>query len=266
MNAPKSEWLATVARVGYVTKGILYLMLGSLAVAAAVGAGGKVSGSEGVLETVAAQPFGRVLLTAVAVGLMAYAAWRGVQAIWDPEHDGSDDAKRGFQRVAFGVSGLTHILLAYTAIDMAWLGGGPGGSSKHSLIAKLLSEGWGQWVVGLAGVAIGVFALTKLRHVTNSKFMEKFETAKMSTTQQQWVERIGRAGHGARVVVFGIISSMVVYAAISTDPDKAKSTGGALRELLSQPFGSVLLGVVAAGLALYGVHQFSKARWRVVAA
>ena len=261
---PKSQWIEPLARVGYATKGVLYLLLGSLAVAAAVGAGGKVSGSKGVLATIAAQPYGPFLLTAVAVGLAAYAAWRAVQMIWDPEGR-SGDNKRKVKRVAFAISAAIHASLAYTAIDMAWLAGGSGGSSRQSLVAKLMSEAWGQWLVGLAGVAIGVFALTQLRHVFEAKFMDKFKTTQMNQRQREWVERVGRAGYGARAVVFSIIAFMVVYAAISTDPSKVKSTGGALRELASQPYGMALLAIVAAGLALYGVHQFSKARWRSVA-
>jgi len=259
------QWLEPVARIGYTTKGILYLLLGGLAVAAAVGAGGKVAGSKGVLATVAAQPYGRVLLSAVAVGLLAYTGWRVLQAIWDPEADKDEDrSKRGIKRAGFAVSAALHGLLAYTAIDMGWLAGGSGGASKRSLVAKLLTEGWGQWLVGLAGVAIGLFALTQLRHVFKAEFMDKFATGQMSGRQRAWVERSGRAGYAARVVVFAIISAMVVYAAISTDPSQAKSTGGALRELASQPFGATLLGIVAGGLALYGLHQFFKARWRVV--
>ena len=66
-------------------KGVLYLVVGALALQVAAQAGGRVTGTRGALLTVLGQPYGRMLLLLAAIGLFGYAAWRILQGVLDPE-------------------------------------------------------------------------------------------------------------------------------------------------------------------------------------
>src|SRR5688572_22248245 len=92
-------WVAPLARVGHATKGVVYFLMGGLAVLAVLGRGGKVQGEEGAVRTIGEQPFGRVLLMAAAVGLAAYALWRVLQAALNLEQERG--AKGAFKRIAY---------------------------------------------------------------------------------------------------------------------------------------------------------------------
>ena len=71
------EWLS---RAGFVARGVIYGIIGILALQLAVGAGGKATNQQGALRTIAQQPFGKLLLILVAIGLGGYALWRIVRA------------------------------------------------------------------------------------------------------------------------------------------------------------------------------------------
>src|SRR5690606_20897975 len=88
--AAHREKLQLAAKVGWGTKGALYLTLGILALMAGFGSGGQISGSEGVLQWIQNQPLGSVLLVIAALGFSCYAIWRFVQAALDPEAHDSD--------------------------------------------------------------------------------------------------------------------------------------------------------------------------------
>ena len=67
------QWLA---RAGLVARGIVYGVIGVLALKLALGSGGKATSQQGALQTIAKEPFGEVLLIALTVGLAGYALWR----------------------------------------------------------------------------------------------------------------------------------------------------------------------------------------------
>jgi hypothetical protein len=71
-----AKWIERLARFGYAAKGIVYILVGFLAFQAAFNWGGRVTGTKGAFFTIASQPFGRVMLFLVAVGLLGYVIWR----------------------------------------------------------------------------------------------------------------------------------------------------------------------------------------------
>src|SRR5690349_11884662 len=85
-----NPWSERLARFGFATRGVIYLLIGVLAGKAALGTGGKTTDNTGAIVTLYQQPFGRFLVGAVAVGLLAYALWLFVEATLDPERKGTD--------------------------------------------------------------------------------------------------------------------------------------------------------------------------------
>ncbi len=133
MNRP-SSWIERLARFGYAAKGVVYVIVGILSAQAAFGAGGKTTDTQGALEAIVAQPFGKVLLSLTGIGLLGYVLWRFVEAIKDPENKGNQ-AKGIFQRLGYGISGVIYASLALSAFQIVLGSGGGGGTSKQDWTA-----------------------------------------------------------------------------------------------------------------------------------
>jgi hypothetical protein len=258
------HWVATLARLGYATIGVVYLMIGTLATQAALGSGGAMVDTRDVLVTIARQPFGRVLLGLTALGLSGYVLWRLVQAGVDPERKGTD-ARGLLIRLGFAVSGLAYAALAVLAARMALgLGGAGGPAAEQTWTARLLAQPCGPWLVGsLGGIIIGV-GLAHFYRAYTAQFMQEYATGEMSARQQHWARRLGQFGLAARGVTFGIMGGFFIYAGLSADPSEARGLGGALVAVAQQPYGPWLLGVVALGLVAYGLFCLSQALYRRV--
>ena len=263
--APWIEWLA---RLGYAAKGLVYIIIGGIAVQAALGQGDQVTGSEGALQSIARQPFGRVMLAIVALGLAGYALWRLVQAIRDPEHKGSD-AKGIATRVGYAISGLIHAGLALAAGRLVFgsgSGGGGGGGGAEggvdSRTAMLMQQPFGPWLVGLVGVGIIGFGLYELYRAYKTDIAKRLHLWQLDTDTRRWVVRSGRMGYAARGVVFAVIGFFLIQAAMHHNPAEARGLGGALQSLQGESYGPWLLGIVALGLIAYGAFELVKARYR----
>ena len=259
-----AHWVATLARLGYATIGVVYVMIGTLATQAALGTGGALEDTRGVLVTIARQPFGRLLLGAIALGLSGYVLWRFVQACVDPERKGTD-AGGLLTRLGCAVSGVAYAGLAVLAARMALGTSGRGGhGTEQEWTAVVLAQPFGPWLVGMiGGIIIGV-GLVHFYRAYTAHFMQEYATGEMSVRQQRWAKWLGQWGLAARGVTFGIIGGFLLYAGISTDPSEARGLGGALVVVAQQPYGPWLLGVVALGLVAYGLFCLSQALYRRV--
>ncbi|MBD2103356.1 DUF1206 domain-containing protein [Leptolyngbya sp. FACHB-261] len=268
-QAASNPWVERLARSGYAAKGVVYVIVGLLAAQAALGTGGKTTDTSGALQTIVTQPFGKFLLSLVTVGLLGYALWRFVQAVVDPEHANQDaGAKRWAQRFGYALSGLGYAGLALTALKLiSGSGGGSGSSSGGSnstqdWTARILSQPFGQWLVGLLGAIVIGVGFSYFYKAYAGKFRREFKLNEMSDTEESWAMRVGRFGIAARGVVFTIIGGFLIQAALNSDPSQAKGLGGALASLAQQPFGPWLLGIVALGLVAYGLYSGFEARYR----
>lgn len=260
----RNDSLQKLARFGIATRGVVYVVLGVLAVMSAVGAsGGRVTDAHGVLGTIGRQPFGTALLAVVAVGLSGYTLWRFAQAAYDPGHVGS--GARGLAlRLGYAASGAIHAALAVAAVQ-AIVGAQRRGAGTRSWLGAALSEGTaGAVAVGVLAAIVAGVAVGQFWSAAKGTFMNDLSTGSMNATTRTWVERAGRAGLAARGVVLAILAWFMARVALNADSSEWRGSAGALREIARQPHGMVLLGVVAAGLAMYGAYQIVAARhWRV---
>lgn len=263
-RAASGDKMEKLARAGYLTKGIVYAIIGVLAFQAAIGSGGQTSGSRGAIRQIAEQPFGQILLILTAIGLLGYAAWRFIQAIKDPEGKGSD-GEGIVKRIGFAISGLIYLFLSFYAasIVFGWSTGGSGGG-QQAWTAKLLAQPFGQWLVGIVGAIVIGVGFYQFYKAYKAKFMDKYKTGEMSQAERTWAERAGRFGLSARGVVFCIIGIFLIQAAIQADPSETRGLGGVLQTLAQQPYGPWLLGLVALGLIAYAVHCIAQSRYRTV--
>lgn len=256
-----SRWFCWFARAGIAARGVVYIVIGVLAVKLALGDGGKATDQQGALATIAKQPFGTVLLALVAVGLLGYASWRLLRA-WLGGSQGPDDLKDRVDGVA---SGISYVILFLAAMRiLLGTGGGGGGTSPGSAASGVLGWPAGPWLVGLVGaVVVGVGLQQGYKGVTRS-FMDSADTNRMDDRVERAYSAFGIAGHLARMAVFCLIGWFLIQAAIDYDPDEAIALDGALAKLANAPSGPILLGLVAAGLIGFGAYSLVESRYRRV--
>jgi len=255
-------WVRGSARAGYAAKGIVYLLTGVLAALSALGKGGQVTGSEGVIRKIATQPFGHIVLLLLGVGLLGYAVWCVFQALFDSEHARTDGSSV-IRRVGWALSGLVHAALGVSALQLM---DGTSSGGKKSWLADMLQGDIGRWFVILGGIYIVGYALYQLFIVISGKFIRHLDTAQMGRREQFWLVRVGRLGISARGVVLLIVGYFLVRAGLAANANHAKDVGGALRELSTQPAGDFILLVVAVGVALYGAYSLALAKYRSIPA
>jgi hypothetical protein len=257
----RTRGFEVLARAGFVARGLIYGIVGILAIKLALGAGGKTTDQSGALKTIAHQPFGEVLLILVATGLAGYSLWRLLHALLGHGPEKTDDT---FDRIAAFGSGIAYAVVCGVAVQILLDGGSGGGNSENASKAAGGVLGWpaGTWLVGCAGaVVIGIALYQGYRGVTTD-FLKDAKTEQMSGTTRRWYKRIAIFGHLARMVVFGLIGIFLLRAAIDFNPDKAVGLDGALAKLANASYGSALLGVVAAGLVAFAIYSLADARYR----
>jgi Domain of Unknown Function (DUF1206) len=261
-----SPWMEWIARFGYAAKGVVYVVMGVLAVlAAAEAGGGSTTDQNGAFQTIEEAPFGQVLLGVVAVGLVGYVLWRSVQAVADPDGEGTD-LKGVVKRIGYAGSALIHAFFALTAANLAAGAGGDWGSSAEEWTGWVLSLPLGWLLVVAVGAGIVGVGLYQIYEAYHSEFKKYLKLGALSDGEHGWIEHGGRFGVAARGVVFVIAGVFLVLAALRSDEEEVRGLGGALSAILEQPFfGNLLLGIVAVGLVAYGLLMFAVARYRRIA-
>jgi hypothetical protein len=239
------------------------VLIGVLAVQAALGQGGDTTDPAGALGHIVRAPFGPWLLSVVAIGLMGYALWRLLQAALDTEHQGSQ-VKGVAARCGYAVAAFTYAALAISAIAVLTSGASqPGGDqSAQDRTAWMLSQPFGAWFVVLAGMVVVGVGLNQFVLAWRGALDRELQTGDMDPRLRELVSVAARLGNTARGIAFGLIGAFLVLAGVQARPDQARGLGGALNSLAQQPFGPWLLGLVGAGLVGYGVHMLIAARYR----
>jgi hypothetical protein len=253
--------LLTFTRVGFASKGIVYLLIGLLALKTAFREGGETTDRDGAIQYIAGQPFGEVALVIIGVGLLAYAAWRILCGAMDLEHEG--DRPTGLaKRLGYFASGALYASAGLFALKLLTGDGGRKGNGAAHWTARLMDAPAGTLLVILAGVGIVIFGLIQIRNGWKEKFRKHLQAGAMSSEPKRWAVRAGKWGYVARGMVFSTIGVFLISAATRHDPSRARGLEGALDALAAQPYGQWLLAFVAAGLACYGVYCFVEARYR----
>ena len=252
--------LETLGRVGYAVKGVVYALLGVLALQAARGSGDP-EGQTGAFASIADTVWGAALLWVIAIGLVAYAVWRFVLAATDPEGEG-DDAEGIAKRAFYVVSGVSYLTVAYTAYRVVTGGASSDGGGTEARTATLLGLPGGRWIVGALALGILAYGIRQFVRAEQASFMKRFDLEGVAARHREWVRRAGQWGLGARGVVYLIVGAFLLQAALQADADEAAGLDEALTTLQGQPYGPWLLGAVAAGLVMYGVYCWTNAAYR----
>ena len=253
------------ARFGLVAKGVSFGLVAFLAIELALGRGGKATDREGALRTIADGSVGRLIVIALAIGFGAYALWRLAQVFLghDVEERGGE-AKWGKRLSSLGKAAI-YAALCWTAIEILTGSGNSGGSGGEQEATRGIL-GWpgGRWIVGAIALVIFGVALWNLYRGLSGKYEDQLKMGEMSDRERRWTRRIAVTGLVSRAVVFGIVAWFFFRAAADYDARQARGLDGALRKLAHEPYGQVLLAVVAVGLLAFGAFCLIQARYREV--
>lgn len=250
------EWLS---RAGFVARGVIYGIIGLLALQLALGTGGKATNQQGALKTIAHQPFGKLLLILVAVGLGGYALWRLVRAALGHGPEGQDS---GLDRVTALASGIVYAGLCVVAVKVLINEHAKSSGNPHKVAAGVLGWPAGTWIVGIAGVVMVGVGLYQGYRGLSKDFLHDSKTEEMSPAVRTWITRLGIFGYLARMVVFVLVGMFLVKAARDFDARAAVGLDGALAKIAHASYGPWLLGVVACGLIAFALYSISDARYR----
>lgn len=253
-RAEKSDVAQVLGRIGMACFGFVHLVIAYIAVKVAFGSSGQSADQKGALAEVGSNPFGAVILWALAVGLLLFAAWQAMMAAtgydWVTDH-----GKRLRKRIGSGVRGVVAIGIAISAVQLA-VGSGSTSSTGQSqaLTAKVLAWPAGPFLVVLAGaVVLGVAIAAGVKAIKQT-FMDDLET------NRDWIKKLGMVGYLAKAVVYAVVAVLLAIAGFNADATKAGGLDVALKTLAAQPFGTWLLTAVGLGFAAFGAYCFVAAK------
>ncbi|WP_217251588.1 DUF1206 domain-containing protein [Streptomyces sp. AC602_WCS936] len=251
------------ARAGLTARGVIYLLVGVLALRIAFGTGSRQADRGGALAELADKPFGAVLLWALGAGLVGMALWRLSEALFGVT---GKDGRTAKKRLPAAARCVFYAFVAYSVLAFAAGSGGSGSSDRQSrdVTAKVMEMPAGRWIVGLAGAAIAVAGVVIAVQALRRSYHKKLKLGELSPRARRLVDVTGVGGGAARGIVFAAAGAFAVRAAVDYEPDKAKGLDDTLRSFADTPLGPWLLVCVAAGLVLFGVFSFALARWRRV--
>ena len=260
-----NPWAARLARLGYAVQGLLYGAIGLLAVEVALGVRRAPEDVGGVIALIGRQPLGDVLLVVIAIGLAALALWGFARIVYDP-FAAESTMPRTMLRLGFFVSGLAYTSLVFTTLRV--LVGlrlvAPTGDlapSPQRAAGDLMTNPWGPWLIGLAGLVVLIFGLVEIVRAWRYNFEKELKRYALSPSQARWASRLGRSGTAARGLVVSLVGAFMLQAAVFVDPQEVRGLDGALLSLARRPFGPWLLGLVAVGLMAFGAYSLLGAWW-----
>ncbi|MGW6276478.1 DUF1206 domain-containing protein [Kribbella sp. NPDC055071] len=229
--------------VGLIAYGVVHLLIGWIALQLAWGQSSQEASQQGALQELASKPFGGVLLWIVAIGMFALVIWRALELAYG-------DLKPAKKVSAVG-RGVVYLVLGISAVKVAIGSGNSSSGQQKTLTGRMMAHGPGRVVIvaiGLAIIGIGVYQIYK---AVTKKFTEDLTPGVPDGTIL-----VGRIGYAAKGVAFIVVGGLLGWAAIQYDPQKAGGLDSALHTVKEQPFGSVLLTILALGFAAFGVYAF----------
>ena len=258
-QAANSDAFNKAARIGFLAKGLVYALIGALAIQVAFGDSEKTD-QQGALQSVAEKPGGSFVLWLMVLGFVGYAIWRFSEAAWGRREE-TDEKKRTLKRLGSAANGLIYLgfgVLAFRTVTA----GSSGGSTSADITATVLKWPGGQTIVFVAGLVVIAIAVGLTVRGLKTDFEKHLDTGRMSPTTFKAVRRLGQVGYVARGIVFGLVGMFVCKAAMDYEPDKASGFDVALKSIAGAPFGQFLLVLAGLGLICFGAYCVAEARYR----
>ncbi|MGF1595541.1 MAG: DUF1206 domain-containing protein [Acidimicrobiales bacterium] len=264
-SAVDDDTVEAAGRAGLTARGVIHLISALLTGRIALlGSSEEGPGKIGALRTVADQPFGKVMLSIVALGLAGYAFWRFMSAI--TYSGGADEGalKVWAKRLSYVGRGIVYGVALVTALSLIFgVGSAGSGSGDGQSVQGLFALPLGRWIVLAIGLGFLAAAGHNLYRALADDVSENWshELRGRNLGLANGVAAVGLAGHMA---VFALVGFFITKAAVEYDPNEPQSLDQAVRELVDAPAGTWILALVAVGMVAYAGFSFIEARYRRV--
>ncbi len=259
-RASDSRPAQVMARAGLVARGVIYLLIGWVAIMLALGKSTQEADQGGALQMLSGKPYGLVSLWLLCIGFIAYALWRLSEAAFGVTGEGNGAGPR-LKSLARAV---IYASFAFTTFSVISGANKSQSGQEQDWTARAMHQPAGRWAVGLVGLAIVIAGLVLVVEGIRHKFEKQLRMSQMSAETRRAVKWLGTIGTTARGVVFTLAGILVIEAAVKYQPSKAGGLDKALLTLRDQPFGTFALIIAALGLMIFGVYGLCEARWRRV--
>lgn len=266
-RAASSPWIDRLARLGFCARGLVYIVVGFIALQIAdggEGSSGDEASKDGALREIVEHSYGRPLLVVLAVGLGGYAVWRASEAAFG-KRDEDDERKRTAKRAG---SAAKAVLYGAFLLSTLQLIADPtserrgAGEQETTVTARILEVSGGRLLVGAVGLATMVGSGYVAYRGLAQKFNKRLDTSDMGRMEGRVIDVLGTVGMAARGLVFGVAGFLLLKAAIDFDPEQAKGLDGTLKVMAQQTYGQLLLTATSVGIIAYGLYSFAEARYR----
>ncbi len=247
--------LETWARLGYAARGIVYLVLGWIALSS-----GKALSTSETVQAIEELPGGGPLLAILTVGLFGYGLYKLYTAALDLDNDGTD-AKGSVKRIARALGGLGYWFLSFLAAKQLFgtrqgtadAGQSEGSSGSQQEAATQVADATGGDTL-LVVIGLGILALAAAQFYIayKAKFMEEMPGA------PAWVKPAGQVGYAARAIIVAMVGYFAMKAGL--DGERVRNFGDALAVVRDDH--ETLFKLIAGGLILFGLVSFMMARYR----
>jgi hypothetical protein len=259
-KAAANPWLERAVRAGYVVRGLIYGVMGVLAIDLALGGSATTTDQRGGVVLLATHPLTTLFLVAVILALAAYSLWGFIRAIYDPLGRGEEPAGLA-ARIGFAGSGLNYAALLVFAAGVLLGSGGSDSDPVQQLVRWALYRPAGAFIVLVSGGIAVVAGIGQFVEAYKAGFEKDLKRTRMSRAQRLAVDSLGRFGMVARGVIFMVVGVFIVEAGLHRDAADAHGFGPAFQAIAREPLGHALLAIVALGFIALALHSLANARW-----
>ncbi|GAA2286658.1 DUF1206 domain-containing protein [Glycomyces scopariae] len=261
-RAANSKPLELLARGGFIAYGVIHLLFAWLALQVAFGESSGETDQSGALNTLAQQPAGEFLVICIIVGMVAMAVWQAFEAAIG--ESGPQDRAAMAERVISGCRTVLYLYFAYLGYKVVSGANASQSQSQQSTASSMMDSGGGRFLVGLAGAVVLGVGVGLAVYGLKKKFEKHLNTGRMRPKVRRTVQRLGTAGYTSKGVAYALAGALIVAAAVTYDPEKAGGLDAALKTLAGTDWGPWLLGLIALGIACFGVYCFFQTKYRKV--
>jgi hypothetical protein len=263
-RAADSRWLEWAARLGFVARGLIYVLIGLIALGIAFGRGGQAD-QGGALGQIASRGFGVVVLWLLVVGFAGLALWRLSEVAFGATGPRGHETAERLKSLA---RGIVYTFFCFTTLRFV-LGTASSSSAdsdrqSETTTTRVMTNAGGRVLVGLVGLALVAVGLYLAREAWKREFLQRMDLSGVSSGTRSLVERLGVVGGLSRGAVFVVAGLFLTLAAVRFEPSRAEGLDGTLRSFSQTALGPFLLVLVALGLIAFGVFSVCEARWRRV--
>lgn len=253
----KEDWLRKFSRIGMASKGFVYFFVGALTLISALTGSSSISGKSGVVDFLKEQPFGNAIVIFLSIGLFGFVCWRIIQVLKNPEGDSFGHC------LAYCISGGFYAFFASSILYKTFVSNNSSGT-KENIISQLLASTWGSIVVALIIIALLIKAFFQFKKSFGKEFKEKLKISDFKGEAERIIKYLGVIGYFSRGIVVLTMAFLFGKALLMNDASKSGGTKEAFQLLDSSPSSSIILIIISAGLALYGLFMIAKAKYKAI--